>query len=205
MKRSVISFFFIFSVSLSVFAQLKVRDVFASAPDSIFPLLTKNNRLDCIDFKENSMEARVKNRLDGISELKILTSEYLFFQLTERSSAEMYVLSDSLFCLIQTFYGPTADSDIRFYKADWKPVNLQFPVPTVPEFFSQVPDSLQQAVRFAQRSLQELFLLRISVSEAKPEFTLELQLGELSKEEKETAQQFLRPLVVHWNGKEFVR
>ena len=110
-----------------------------------------------------------------------------------------------VFFFFQTFYGPAADSDISFYKADWKPVNLQFPVPTVPEFFSQVPDSLQQAVRFAQRSLQELFLLRISVSEAKPEFTLELQLGELSKEEKETAQQFLRPLVVHWNGKEFVR
>ena len=35
---------------LSAFSQTKAKDVFAAAPDSIFPLLTTNNRLDCIDL-----------------------------------------------------------------------------------------------------------------------------------------------------------
>ena len=30
--------------------QVALRDAFANAPDNLFPLLTRNNRLDCIDL-----------------------------------------------------------------------------------------------------------------------------------------------------------
>ena len=49
-------------------AQTCIRDIYASAPDSIFPLLTRNNRLDQIDFYENDMPAVVKNRFDDRAE-----------------------------------------------------------------------------------------------------------------------------------------
>ena len=48
----------------------KMRDVFAAMPDSVLGIMTKNNRLDCIDFIENDMEAKVRNRFDGFSVLK---------------------------------------------------------------------------------------------------------------------------------------
>lgn len=51
----------------------KMRDVFAAMPDSVLGIMTKNNRLDCIDFIENDMEAKVRNRFDGFSVLKALT------------------------------------------------------------------------------------------------------------------------------------
>ena len=47
----------------------KMRDVFAAMPDSVLGIMTKNNRLDCIDFIENDMEAKVRNRFDGLSRL----------------------------------------------------------------------------------------------------------------------------------------
>lgn len=62
---------------LSMYSQVRMRDIFASAPDSVFPLLTRNNRLDCIDFIENKMPARVKNRLDNVVELLKLGDAYL--------------------------------------------------------------------------------------------------------------------------------
>lgn len=205
MKRSLLFFSFALLVHLNVFSQTKMRDIFSAAPDSIFPLLTENNRLDCIDFIENSMEARVKNRLEGNSELKSLTSDYLYMQVTAKSTVEMRLLSDSLFCLIQTYYGPAADSHIRFYDTLWNPVELEFSIPSVEEFWKPVPDSLKQEVAFVQRSLQDLFLLQISVSKEKNEFTFTLQTSELPTEEKEIAQQYVQPLIYKWNGQRLVR
>lgn len=205
MKRSLLFFSFALLVHLNVFSQTKMRDIFSAAPDSIFPLLTENNRLDCIDFIENSMEARVKNRLEGNSELKSLTSDYLYMQVTAKSTVEMRLLSDSLFCLIQTYYGPAADSHIRFYDTLWNPVELEFSIPSVEEFWKPVPESLKQEVAFVQRSLQDLFLLQISVSKEKNEFTFTLQTSELPTEEKEIAQQYVQPLIYKWNGQRLVR
>ena len=65
----------LFLVVLSSCAQVRMRDVFAQLPDSVLPLLTKNNRLDCIDFIENNMEARVKNRFNDHVVLEALTDE----------------------------------------------------------------------------------------------------------------------------------
>ena len=62
----------------------KMRDVFAAMPDSILEVMTKNNRLDCIDFIEHGMEARVRNRFDGFTQLKAMTLDYLDLQLTAR-------------------------------------------------------------------------------------------------------------------------
>ena len=97
---------------LSMYSQVRMRDIFASAPDSVFPLLTRNNRLDCIDFIENKMPARVKNRLDNVVELLKLGDAYLQLRTSERSIVEMRLLSDSLMCLIHTYMGPAADSRV---------------------------------------------------------------------------------------------
>ena len=100
---------------LSMYSQVRMRDIFASAPDNVFPLLTRNNRLDCIDFIENKMPARVKNRLDNVVELLKLSDAYLQLRTSERSIVEMRLLSDSLMCLIHTYMGPAADSRVSFY------------------------------------------------------------------------------------------
>ena len=39
-------------------SQTRMRDIFAETPDSIFPMLSTNNKLDCIDLIENNMQAR---------------------------------------------------------------------------------------------------------------------------------------------------
>ena len=91
---------------LSAFSQTKAKDVFAAAPDSIFPLLTTNNRLDCIDLIENNMKATVKNKLEQKAEMSVLTDSYLQIKPSEKSTAEIKVLDDSTFCLISTCMGP---------------------------------------------------------------------------------------------------
>ena len=190
---------------LSAFSQTKAKDVFAAAPDSIFPLLTTNNRLDCIDLIENNMKATVKNKLEQKAEMSVLTDSYLQIKPSEKSTAEIKVLDDSTFCLISTCMGPAPDSRIAFYTHEWKPATIRFALPAVLAFWTSVPDSLSRDARFAQRSLEDITLIHISADKDKPEITLTLQTSELAGKEKEIAQKYVQPLRFRWTGKGFER
>ena len=48
---------------------IQIRDAFRAMPDSLMPYLSKNNRLDFIDFLDSNMKAEVKNALGGTSEM----------------------------------------------------------------------------------------------------------------------------------------
>ena len=189
----------------SAFSQTKAKDVFATAPDSIFPLLTTNNRLDCIDLIENNMKATVKNKLEQKAEMTTLTDSYLQIKPSERSVVEIKMLNDSVFCLINTCLGPAPDSRISFFTRDWEPYAMTFPTPHASDFWKSVPDSLARDARFAQRSLEDLLLIQISADKDKPEITLTLQTSELAGKEKEIAQKYVQPLRFRWTGKGFER
>ena len=190
---------------LSAFSQTKAKDVFATAPDSIFPLLTTNNRLDCIDLIENNMKATVKNKLEQKTEMTALTDSYLQIKPSERSVVEIKMLNDSVFCLINTCLGPAPDSRISFFTHDWKPYKTTFPMPHATDFWTSVPDSLASDANFAQRSLEDLLLIQISADKESTELTLTIQTSELSGKEKEIAQKYVQPLRYRWNGKSFTR
>lgn len=190
---------------LSAFSQTKAKDVFAAAPDSIFPLLTTNNRLDCIDLIENNMKATVKNKLEQKAEMTALTDSYLQIKPSERSVVEIKMLNDSVFCLINTCLGPAPDSRISFFTHDWKPYKTTFPMPHATDFWTSVPDSLARDANFAQRSLEDLLLIQISADKENTELTLTIQTSELSGKEKEIAQKYVQPLRFRWTGKSFTR
>lgn len=190
---------------LSAFSQTKAKDVFAAAPDSIFPLLTTNNRLDCIDLIENNMKATVKNKLEQKAEMTALTDSYLQIKPSERSVVEIKMLNDSVFCLINTCLGPAPDSRLSFFTRGWKPYETTFPMPHATDFWASVPDSLARDASFAQRSQEDLLLIQISADKESTELTLTIQTSELSGKEKEIAQKYVKPLRYKWNGKDFTR
>lgn len=155
-----------------------IRDIYAEAPDSIFPLLTKNNRLDQIDFRENNMQAVVKNKYDDRVELLVLTDRYLKLQLSERCLVEMRLLSDSTFCMVQTFNAPAPDSRICLYDTAWHELPQTIERPAVDDFLGEDVDT---DVRLA---LQALPLIKASLSESDNSITFELQTSELTREQR---------------------
>ena len=180
---------FILSFSHSfIFSQTRIRDIYAEAPDSIFPLLTKNNRLDQIDFRENNMQAVVKNRFDGHSELLLLTDRYLKLQLSERCIVEMRLLSDSTlaspsdtdlrFCMVETYSAPAPDSRIRLFDAQWHELPQTIERPSVDDFLS---DDVDIDTRLA---LQALPLIKASLSPDDDTITFSLQTSELTRDQR---------------------
>lgn len=174
----------------SSFAELRIRDVYAEAPDSIFPLLTKNNRLDQIDFRENNMPAVVKNRFDGHTELLVLTERYLKLQLSERCLVEMRLLSDSTLaspsdtvlrvCMVETFSAPAPDSRVRFFDTQWHELPSAIEKPSVDEFLS---DDVDTDTRLA---LHALPLIKASLSPDNDTITFSLQTSELTREQRKS-------------------
>lgn len=177
--------FFLYSsffILLSSFSQTRIRDIYAEAPDSIFPLLTKNNRLDQIDFRENNMQAVVKNKYDDRVELLVLTDKYLKLQLSEHCVVEMRLLSDSTFCMVQTYNAPAPDSRIRLFDTSWNELPQTIGRPAVDDFLSE---DIDLDVRLA---LQALPLIKASLSETDDTIIFELQTSELTREQRKLAE-----------------
>ena len=60
-----------------------MASLFREIPDSLMPYLSKNNRLDMLDFRDAQMKAEVTNLFDGKSEMTALTDDSLSIRMSE--------------------------------------------------------------------------------------------------------------------------
>lgn len=74
--------------STSVHCQT-MADVLRTLPDTILPLLTKNDRLDLVDEWQAGVKAEVRNRLGGMVELKELTDTKATLQTSSLSTVTL--------------------------------------------------------------------------------------------------------------------
>lgn len=188
----------------------KMRDVFAALPDTVLELMTRNNRLDCIDFIENDMEAKVRNRFDGFTVLKALTLDYLDLQLTPNCRVEMKLLpvSDSVsyVCVARTYSGPVPETVLELYTPEWTRVPLaEWIAPPAYEDFWAANDSVDEAEVARLQHLQDMRFVTARLQPDDMQLTFALQPGEVDKEEAGQMEKVLRPIVYEWDGKRFER
>ncbi|WP_455639524.1 DUF3256 family protein [Parabacteroides sp.] len=120
----------IFSILISMIALgVKAQEMdalFISMPDQNIPQLENAWRKDLIDLYKSGKDARLKNTMNGFSSLDSLTANYMFLQVTDRSSIEMKLLplvnNTEIICMVRTINGPVADSRIEFFTTDWQPL-----------------------------------------------------------------------------------
>lgn len=130
--------------ALSVSAQYKIGDLLKVMPDSLIPVLSKNNRLDMIDFLEAKMKAEVNNLLDGRSEMTALSDDSLSIKVSDALQVDFY-LQDALeeydscrqvVCMVQTYRLATSsemETCVSYYSVRWNPLSHpRVPAPIVP-------------------------------------------------------------------------
>lgn len=106
-------------------AQITASSAFADAPQSVFPLLDRNTRLDMIDYFNNGMSTPSANLLNGKSRVTSITPMKLGVEMTDASTYEIAVLpakSDTLVAVISTVATPTPDSRMTIYSRDFNEV-----------------------------------------------------------------------------------
>lgn len=197
---------------LSSYSSVKMTDMFVNMPDSLIPYLTKNNRLDCIDFKASKMSAIVKNVFDENSELITITDDYLDMQLSECAHLEMKLLpyiskdgdSTQIICQVITCYAPEAESNITFYTTKWKELNASdyLSIPSFDNFWIK-PDTMTTARYNTIRSFIDPVMMKASLSEKDYSMTFSLGKPLLSKEDKKELAGICIPKEIKWNGKIF--
>ena len=104
--------------------------LFKEMPDSLMPYLTRNNRLDMLDFMEAHMKAEVTNRFDGKSEMKALTPDSLFIAMNNLLTIDMKLVKveepiDSSLVTIRvrrtyTINENQAESVVDVYSSAWR-------------------------------------------------------------------------------------
>ena len=190
----------------SVDAQ-NMRTLFLEMPDSVVPLLTRNNRADCIDFIEAGMRAEVTNLLDGRSSLQKLTPDYLKMKTTSHSELQMKLLpssgGDTIICMINTVRAEAADSRIRFYDKEWKELKTTtkfFTAPAIKEFFT-VNERSDKRLLMADIYLVEL-ILSPDATTLQAKYTMPAYM---SAADSAYVAAGLHDIKYQWNGKKFVK
>ena len=207
--RRIVLLIIILHSSLFTLHSQTASSVFMAMPDSLMTLLTARNRRDLVDFYQNKMEAKVRNRLNDYVHLDTLTHDYLHLTLSQSSVAEMRLLetedTTQIICVIQTVAAPLRDSSVKFYDTDWQRLYwIELPAPTTADFFSEIPDSVSREMQYAQRSVDDLRLLEVSVSPGEPIFEFKLAVDELAEDEKKVARRYVRSLRYKWTGNGFI-
>ena len=201
MKRTAL-IVFLLALASGISAQLRMRDIFAQLPDSVLPLTTRNNRLDCIDFIENGMEARVKNLFGDQVVLDSLTEDFMVLRTSEVSCVEMKLFAegtDTLICVNRIYMGPVADSEVKVFDTSWSFVRT-VPRPDVARFVRSVGDiqpwteEMADTMRMVRAEAEFLPLMRATLSSASPGIVWTLQTSEFSKDIKKVAEKYLQPV-----------
>ena len=79
----------VFAMYIAPASAQTIKEVWSDMPDSIMPLLSRNNRLDCVDYWEAGQYGDVKNRLEGKVVILFMNEDSLAVADTEVSSYEM--------------------------------------------------------------------------------------------------------------------
>lgn len=198
-----------FLIILAMFAfmvlQAKdIREIWLSMPDSLVMYLDKNKRIEMIDYIDMKVKAEVRNTLEGMSVMDTLTHDFLQVTLSEASTLQMRTLvaedGDSVFCMVRTFRGPQAESEVFIYGHDWQVVRqLSFS----PASIIVQPDTMSDAIFADLMQLMDVLLVEAQLSIEGNTLTLSASPINLNKEEMEKVRPILPSRTLHWNGMDF--
>ncbi|MBQ8128276.1 MAG: DUF3256 family protein [Prevotella sp.] len=104
--KKIVLFITIILVVLPIRAQNPtIGNFFKLMPDSLMPYISKNNRLDMIDFMEAKMKAEVTNMLGGTTEMTALTEDSLSVNMNEHLRVDVRLaMRDSLVIEVMKTY-----------------------------------------------------------------------------------------------------
>ena len=107
----------------------QLRNLFVAMPDSVMPYLSRNSRLDFIDFIDSKMKAEVTNELGGKSMMTALADDSISIRMNETCSVDLLLLNikepvdscSKVIALVRTLHieGDMVESEVEFYSTKW--------------------------------------------------------------------------------------
>lgn len=184
------------SFALSANAQT-MATIIQTMPDSILPQLTRNNRLDFIDYMASNMKAETSNRLGGKSEMTELSDTYTNIRLSESAEVAFKLLTTNTGDkVIMQIYTYTLSDSLKvsqpiFYTTGWQ---IDTPCTYLPDFINHHDsNTAYQLTAHADNSNLEVRQSKVVVLEPYDEKNISSTFKRFSSDST--------PLT--WNGKTF--
>lgn len=166
--------------------------IIQNMPDSILPQLTRNNRLDFVDYLASNMKAETTNRLGGKSEMTELSDTYTYIRLSKSAEVAFKLLTtdtgNKIIMQINTYTLPDSFkvSHPVFYTSDWQIIPSKTLLPG--NIFHVGQDTAIQLTAYADNSDIDVFRHKVVTIEPYDD------KGEEGKQDV---------LHLQWNGKTF--
>ena len=135
----IIGLIFIFQLSTAQ----NVEKLYVNMPDALNPTLSKQNRLELLEYHKASQGDSIDNRFGNKAYLSILDTlqKYIVVKNTPNSTFEMKVLKLEndvpLIGIIRTVCAPVCQSKVEFYDTAWNKISLQFTMPKAIEWINE--------------------------------------------------------------------
>ena len=189
---------------------ISARRAFVEMPEITLDILSRNARLDMLDYFDNDSIYRVTNTLHGQSYIETLTPDFMSVSLTPVSRLQIKVLrlkdGREILMTIHTVGSPQdcRDSEVTFYDASLRPLptDKYFPELRVQDFFDL------KGYKTKVKEIEDILPFHAFAIEANADnddlrATLSYQ-DTLSIEDTKIIEMFLKPSVTFvWNGRQY--
>lgn len=196
---------FILSVVMVSANAQTVGDMFMSMPDSLFPYLTQEQRVELVKLKQvdTSTSAVLRSVFNCSVSLDSLGAACMTVNIDSTMTVEMARLAtvsgDSLYCLLQTVSAPERETVASIYNKVWKKVS-DVDWTDVP--LLNRPDTMSDK-EFANRtSLIEFRMVEARLENADT-IVLKLNVPMLSSEDKRLLRDILVQRRMRWDGEKY--
>ena len=187
-----------------------IKNLFVEMPDSIMPLLVKNNRLDMLDYMDIGMSAKVKNKLGGESEMTLLKDDMISISMTDVTEYDIKLFygKDSLvtIAVIETVKGGYSDSNISFYNTKWEKLNTTnlIKMPVLEDFINKKSLRNEENKKLLDELIYRMFV--VDVAPDTNTLSVAFSSAEYIIDEDVRNSIFARYSIIYrWNGKKFIR
>ncbi|MBR5687529.1 MAG: DUF3256 family protein [Prevotella sp.] len=150
----------------------------------------------------------VKNRFNDTSRIDTISNDYAALTMAETLHVQMLALpyekTDTVVCMIKTYYGPEAESVISFYDLNWNRLSNADFMPQVQEeeFFAK-PDSMTDQRFDELKRWIEPVIWKAEIIPSLQQIVFTLSTPMLTQEEKTQVNAILLQRKVKWGGKMF--
>ena len=124
------------------------KQLFIEVPDSLFPSIDKNTRLDMIDYYECGYNRPSLDVFKDSCKISHIDDENIIIETSPILKQQISVLSNNIILLISTHSIPTHDSEIEFYDFNWNKLesNQHFTSPKLYDWLSKEGKKEQQDI-----------------------------------------------------------
>ena len=188
--------------ALQVSAQT-IADMFQSMPDAAIPSLNDVDRLQLIRQYAESDRAKQTNIFGDTLAIDVLTDDFLSIQLNEAHRLQLKLLpgtaGEKVLCMVQTFYGPAAESLVRYYDTRWEHLNISGHMKHFDKnLLTRRPEGMEDEEFSELKALFDPFLVQLELSAENTDMTATLSMPQTNKVERERIRAILQPCRLTW-------